>query len=696
MPKPSLSGQLDAALDAMFSRRARIAALSTEPPATAEAQRFYGSPGTLGGARGSDARGESGALPDRVEQLLAIGQALSDLPRDRFRTHLKAELERKTSMSTSAKPAPAKSGLPPVPEGYHTVTPYLSVKGAARAIEFYQKAFGATEVMRLEMPGGGIGHAEIQIADSRIMLSDEFPEFGALAPESLGGSPVTMFLYVESADAVLAQAAAAGATIDSPAADRDYGERSGSLTDPFGHKWSISTHLEDLTAEQYQQRYHSGPPPATAVREASKPSSKPVTPVRPGFQNAGVHVTVSDGVQAIDFYKRAFGATENESMRFVDPSGRLAHGEITVGDSGIMISAETEDYNRYAPRHFGGSPVKMHLFVDDVDALAAQAITAGAKVIRPVQDQFYGDRSGQLEDPFGHLWIVSSRIEDVSPEEMEQRALAFMSQQGAAEQPAAAGGAISALREGFTAVTPYITVREGEQLLNFVKDVFGATETFRSSGGSAGGMHVEARIGNSMVMIGSGLNVEERPAALHVYVDDVDAAYRKALQMGANSLGEPTDHEYGERGASVKDASGNYWYLARSLSGPPVPEGLRSVTPYFHPRSGAQMIDFLKQAFGAHEVARYQDASGAIVHARVTIDGATIEMGEAHGPYQPMPTAIYLYVTDVDGTYQRALAAGATSRLPPTDQPYGDRNAWVQDPQGHTWYIATPMKGATA
>jgi uncharacterized glyoxalase superfamily protein PhnB len=108
------------------------------------------------------------------------------------------------------------------------------------------------------------------------------------------------------------------------------------------------------------------------------------------------------------------------------------------------------------------------------------------------------------------------------------------------------------------------------------------------------------------------------------------------------------------------------------------------------------MIDFLKQAFGAHEVARYQDASGAIVHARVTIDGATIEMGEAHGPYQPMPTAIYLYVTDVDGTYQRALAAGATSRLPPTDQPYGDRNAWVQDPQGHTWYIATPMKGATA
>lgn len=598
-------------------------------------------------------------------------------------------------MTSTAQTAREKRTVTPVPEGYHTVSPYLTVKGAAGALEFYQKAFGATEVMRLRMPDGTLGHAEIQIGDSRIMLSDEFPEFGALAPESLGGSPVTLHLYVENTDALVAQAAAAGATIISPAADQDYGERSGTVKDPYGHTWTIATHLEDLTAEQYRERYASGAQPGAAGEQAAPPSGKAASAIRPGFQTAGVYLTVSDGAQAIEFYKKAFGAVETEPMRFVDPSGRIAHAEVTVGDSGVMISGETAEYNRYAPRHFGGSPVKMHLYVENVDALAAQAIAAGAKVIRPVQDQFYGDRSGQLEDPFGHFWILSSRIEDVSAEEIERRSVAFMSQQAApGNEPAAAGAAIPGLREGFTTVTPYITVQRGEELVDFVKTVFGATETFRSAGGSAGGLHVEARIGNSMVMIGSAPNVDERPAALHVYVDDVDAAYRKALGIGATSLSEPTDHEYGERGASVKDASGNYWYLARSLSGPPVPEGLRSVTPSFHPRGGAQMIDFLKRAFGAEEIARHQAPDGAIVHARVRIGDAMVEMGEAHGPYQPMPTATYLYVPDADATYQRALEEGATSTLPPTDQPYGDRNAWVVDPFGYTWYIATPIRRA--
>ena len=597
-------------------------------------------------------------------------------------------------MSGTAKAALEKSAVRPIPEGYHTATPYLVVTGAARAIEFYKKAFGATELTRLRMPDGNIGHAEIQIGDSQIMLSDEFPEFGALSPESLGGSPVIIHLYVENTDAVMAQAAAAGATVTAPAVDHDYGERSGQLLDPFGHKWSISTHLESLTFEQYMQRHAAGTLPGAGQPARPQQSG---TFVRPGFRTVGVYLTVSDGAQALEFYKKAFGAVEDESMRFVDPSGRIAHSEITVGDSGIMISGETADYNRYGPHHFGGTPVKTHLYVEDVDTLAAQAVAAGAKIVRPVQDQFYGYRSGQLEDPFGHRWILSSRIEDLKPAEIERRAAAFMSGQAAGSQPdqAAAGGHILRLREGFTAVTPYLTVRRGEDLINFVKTVLGAEEIHRSTGGSGGGVHVEARIGNSMVMIGSAPTIEEKLAALHVYVDDVDVAYRKALEIGATSLGEPTDQPYGERGASVVDVSGNHWYLARSLSGPPVPEGLRSVTPYFHPRSAARMIDFLKRAFNAEEVARYQDDAGRIMHARVTIDGAAIEMGEPQGPYQPIPMATYLYVPDVDATYQRALNAGAISKLVPTDQPYGDRNAWVEDPQGHTWYIATPKSGAT-
>lgn len=699
MPKRSLSGQLDAALDAILARRRaldRRAGESTgESAGSAESARFYGEPRHAAGLE--ELQAAVGALPERLEPLAALAQELTDLPADGFRSNLKAELERRAIMSSTAKPALEKSRVTPVPEGYHTASPYLVVRGAARAIDFYKNAFGATEVMRLRMPDGNIGHAEIQIGDSVIKLSDEFPEYGAVSPQSLGGTSVIVHLYTEDTDALLARAAAAGATITSPAADRDYGERSGMLTDPFGHKWSISTHLETLTFEQYQQRHAAGTLAGSgegAARRAAMSGSF----VRPGFHTVGVYLTVSGGLKALDFYKRAFGAVETEAMRFVDPSGRVAHSEITIGDSGIMISDESADYNRYAPQHFGGSPVRIHLYVEDVDAVAAQAIAAGARAIRPVADQFYGYRSGQLQDPFGHLWILSSRIEDISTEEVERRAAEFAKRRAeasATEQPAATGGTIPG-REGYTAVTPYITVRRGDELVDFVKNVLGATETFRSAGGSGGGIHVETRIGNSMVMIGSAPNVEERPAALHVYVEDVDAAYRKALEAGATSLGEPTDHEYGERGASVKDVSGNFWYLARSLSGPATPEGLRSVTPYLLPRSGAQMIEFLKRAFGAEEVARYQDASGAIVHARVTINGAAIEMGEAHGPYQPMPAATYLYVPDVDATYRRALDAGATSLLVPTDQPYGDRNAWVRDAEGFTWYIATPKGEATA
>jgi PhnB protein len=698
MPKRSLSGQLDAALDAMLAR-AR-AALPEESDARPEARRFYGPPAAAVSSPPAPKEGfeSTGALPDRIETLVAMAQHLSDLPREDFRTNLKLELERSAIMSSTAKPALEKSAVRPIPEGHHTATPYLAVKGAAHAIEFYKQAFGAAELTRMSMPDGSIGHAEIQIGDSQIMLSDEFPTFGALGPESLGGSPVILHLYVEDTDAVMAQAAAAGATITAPAVDHDYGERSGTLIDPFGHKWSISTHLKSLTFEQYQQRQAAGTLPGPG--QPARPQQSIATGgfVRPGFHTAGVYLTVSDGAQALEFYKTAFGAVETESMRFVDPSGRIAHSEITIGDSGIMVSGETAEYNRYSPHHYGGTPVRIDLNVEDVDRVAAQAVAAGAKVVRPVQDQFYGYRSGQFEDPFGHVWILSSRTEDLSPEEVERRAAAFASQRASGSQPdqAAAGGHILGLREDFTAVTPYLTVRRGEDLINFVKAVFGAEEIQRSTGGSAGGLHVEARIGNSMVMIGSAPMVEEKPSALHVYVEDVDAAYRKALDMGATSLGEPTDQPYGERGASVVDVSGNHWYLARSLSGASVPEGLRNVTPYFHPRSAAQMIDFLKQAFNAEEVARYQDDAGRVMHARVTIGGAAIEMGEPQGPYQPIPMAIYLYVPDVDATYQRALEAGATSKLAPTDQPYGDRNAWVEDPQGHTWYIATPREDATA
>ena len=142
-----------------------------------------------------------------------------------------------------------------IPEGYHTATPYLIVNGAAKAIEFYKQAFGATEILRMEDPKSGkIGHAEIKIGDSHIMLGDEMPEMGYSSPQTLGGTPVSIMLYVEDVDTVAAQAVAAGAQVLKPVADQFYGDRSGSFADPFGHQWHIATHIEDVTPEEVGKR----------------------------------------------------------------------------------------------------------------------------------------------------------------------------------------------------------------------------------------------------------------------------------------------------------------------------------------------------------------------------------------------------------------------------------------------------------
>jgi PhnB protein len=142
----------------------------------------------------------------------------------------------------------------PIPENYPLVTPYLAIDGAADAIEFYKKAFGATERMRMDAPGGKIGHAEIEIQGGLIMLADAFPDMNFRSPQSLGGSPVTIHIYVKDVDTFCARAAEAGATITRSVADQFYGDRSCQLRDPFGHTWSIATHIEDVSPEEMQKR----------------------------------------------------------------------------------------------------------------------------------------------------------------------------------------------------------------------------------------------------------------------------------------------------------------------------------------------------------------------------------------------------------------------------------------------------------
>ena len=141
----------------------------------------------------------------------------------------------------------------PIPEGYHTLTPFLTVRNAERAIEFYKQAFGAQERGVAKGPDGKVMHAEVKIGDSVIMLSDEFPEFGSLSPQSVGGSPMGLHIYIENVDAAFDRAVKAGAQVEMPVADQFWGDRYGKLKDPFGHKWSIATHVKDMSEDEMKR-----------------------------------------------------------------------------------------------------------------------------------------------------------------------------------------------------------------------------------------------------------------------------------------------------------------------------------------------------------------------------------------------------------------------------------------------------------
>jgi len=141
-----------------------------------------------------------------------------------------------------------------IPDGYHNVTPYLVIKGAAAAIEFYKKAFGAVVVMQMPQLDGRIGHAELKFGDSHVMLADEFPEMDVVSPKTLGNSPVGLLLYVDDVDKTVERAVALGATIKKPVADQFYGDRNGTIEDPFGHKWTVAVHTENVTPEEMNRR----------------------------------------------------------------------------------------------------------------------------------------------------------------------------------------------------------------------------------------------------------------------------------------------------------------------------------------------------------------------------------------------------------------------------------------------------------
>lgn len=250
--------------------------------------------------------------------------------------------------------------------------------------------------------------------------------------------------------------------------------------------------------------------------------------------------------------------------------------------------------------------------------------------------------------------------------------------------------AVHYLRPGLTSITPYIVVRGAAQLVEFLKTAFEGTERLRMPTPDGAIMHAEVAIGNGAIELSDGSDAyPAAPGAIHLYVDDADVTYGRAVQAGATPIYPVADQPWGDRQGAVKDKFGNHWYIATIKGWTPGPEGHLSVQPYLHLRDAHKMIPFLEAAFGAETLGVAKSPEGTVLHGTIRIGNATLEIDEAHGEFQPMPCHLHVYVPDTDAGYARALRAGATSIETPQDKPYGDRSAGVKDAWGNSWFIAT-------
>jgi PhnB protein len=443
----------------------------------------------------------------------------------------------------------------------------------------------------------------------------------------------------------------------------------------------IAAALRDLPREEFKASLKKNLERSASMATMTEPAASVRTVATP-------RLSYKDPAAAIAFYEKAFGA--KESWRF-EAGGDIAHAEIKMGDSVVLVCGEWPEGGRYSAETLGQSPVSMVINVPDADTFVERAVKAGAKVVRPITDQFYGHREGTLLDPFGYSWTASTVKEEMSVEEMHRRFRAAMPPEKKPEVPP--------VPKGYRMLTPYIVAQDADAVIAFLKNTFDA-EVLYSSVGPAGGRHAELRLGDSMMMVGGGgpglkWRGDSHLGAFHVYVRDSDAAYERAVKAGATSVHGPMDQPYGERSSAVKDANGNFWYIATFSEGDYKSEGAPDVQPYLHPLRGEPVINFLKRAFGAEELGRHATPEGVIQHVTMKMGDSHLEMGEARDVYQPMGSMFYLYVPDCDALYKRALAAGATSIMEPQDHPYGDRSGGVKDAFGNQWYIATHIKDVT-
>ncbi|MGC1605596.1 MAG: VOC family protein [Candidatus Acidiferrum sp.] len=250
-------------------------------------------------------------------------------------------------------------------------------------------------------------------------------------------------------------------------------------------------------------------------------------------------------------------------------------------------------------------------------------------------------------------------------------------------------------RPNFPNIAPYILVNGAAKFMDFLIAAFDGTERMRvpKPGGSI--MHAEVAIGDSVIEL-SDANEQypARPMTTHLYVPDSDVTYAKAMQAGASSVYPVADQHWGDRQGCVMDPFGNRWYIATPKGWNPGEAGIRAVQPFLHLRDAHTFIPFVEAAFGAEATGVAKSPEGHVLHATIEIGGATFEIDEAHGEFQPTPAYLHVYVTDTDALYAKAIGAGAVAVTPPNNAPYGDRAATVKDPFGNTWFLATYLGGS--
>ncbi len=306
-----------------------------------------------------------------------------------------------------------------------------------------------------------------------------------------------------------------------------------------------------------------------------------------------------------------------------------------------------------------------------------------------VESMLRGDRVTLAPDPkLGALMGIASDLRDLPREAFLARLEKELDEEGERMTTAVE---TKPLREGFRTVTPYIVVKQIDRIAEFLKQGLGAEETFRStSPGSGGGFHFEFRLGHSMLMAGGAPNYpgELITPSLHFFVDNVDGAYRRALDAGATSLYAPKEQPYGVRDCGVKDPTGVDWFLSTPMKYSQGTLAPGDLALYLTLRNSADYIAFLKQAFGAEEIEVHRE-QGHVRHAKLRIQDSLIELSDAHGEWQPKPTMLFLYVDDADAWFNRAVAAGAEVHTPMGNQPYG-RTGAVRDAEGNLWHVCTP------